>query len=64
MPHHGGTRKEEPETENPTEQGEHYKGPITCSRATFVNLITYLDCIEVSEASGAIWVNSGAFGKN
>ena len=33
VPHHGGTGKEEPEFENPTEQGEHYTGPITRSRA-------------------------------
>ena len=60
MPHHGGTRKEEPEFENPMEQREHYKGPITRSRAKLVNLITYFGCKEVWDALGRL----GSFPKH
>ena len=60
VPHHGGTGKEELEFENPKEQREHYLGPITRSRSKLVNLVTYLDCKEVWEASGAVGVISGA----
>ena len=55
MPHHG-TGKEKSELEDLMEQGEHYKGPTTPSRATLVNLITYVDGTEVCEVLGAIVV--------
>ena len=60
MPYHGGTGKEELESENPTEQGERYMGPITRSRPKLVNLVTYLDCKEVWEVSRAVGIIFGA----
>ena len=55
VPHHG-TGKEEFELEDLMEQRECYKGPITCCRATLVNLITYMDGTEVCEVPGAVTV--------
>ena len=50
---HHGIGKEEFELEDLTEQKEHYKDPTTHSRATLVNLITYMDGTEVCEVLGA-----------
>ena len=64
VPHHGGIGKEKPELESPMKQGKLYKGPITRSKATLVNLITYLDCTEMCEVSKVVAVKSMAFCKS
>ena len=55
MPHHGrlGPRKEEPESAS---QMVSYEGPITRSRAEFINLVHHLDnmkaCVKFQKQLG------------
>ena len=60
VPHHGRIEPSSPREEEPESKSSmvNYKGPITRSRAKFVNLVTYLDS---KEAFGSIEGNWSHF---